>query len=100
MKKIISTLLFAILFIGCQEKVDNSAQEAFEKNSKTVLLNIESWQNESMDYSMYSKDFIMLETGVGTEKDSLTLDDIIANDKKMWDYYDFKILNTPVLLPG
>ncbi|MGZ0014926.1 hypothetical protein [Yeosuana sp. AK3] len=100
MKKIISTLFFAILLIGCQEKVDNSAQEAFEKNSKTVLLNLESWQNESVDYSMYSKDFIMLETGVGTEKDSLTLDDVMANDKKMWEYYDFKILNTPVLLPG
>ncbi len=101
MKKISLILFFAIILIGCQEKADNSSQEAFEKNSQTVLANVTGWQNENIDYSMYSKDFIMLETGVGAEKDSLTLDEIIENDKRMWKYYDFKLLTSPpVLLPG
>ena len=101
MKQIIFILFCATILIGCQQKPDNSAQEAFEKNSQTVLANLEGWQNENIDYSMYSKDFIMLETGVGAEKDSLTLDEVIANDKRMWEYYDFKLLTSPpVLLPG
>lgn len=90
-----------MLFIACQPKADNSAQEAFEKNSKTVLANLEGWQNENLDYSVYSKDFAMLETGFGAPKDSLTLDEMMANDKQMWATFDFKLLTSPpVLLPG
>ena len=100
MKQTISLLILAIIVFGCQEKVDNSAQEAFEKNSKTILANLKQWQNENVDYSLYSKDFIALETGVGAKKDSLTLDDIMENDKNLFKYYDFKMLNEPNLLPG
>lgn len=101
MKQIIFILFCATIFIGCQPKPDNSAQEAFEKNSQTVLANLEGWQNENIDYSMYSKDFKMLDTGVGAEKDSLTLDEMMTNDKRMWEYYDFKLLTSPpVFLPG
>ena len=100
MKQTLSLLIFSIIVFGCQEKVDNSAQEAFDKNSKTILANLEQWQNENVDYSVYSKDFIALETGVGAEKDSLTLDDIMENDKNLFKYYDFKMLNEPNLLPG
>jgi hypothetical protein len=100
MKQIISLLFFSIIFIGCQEKVDNSAQEAFEKNSKTILANIEGWQNENIDYSVYSKDFVMRDTGFNG-KDSLSLDDIKKSDKELWKHYDFKMLTDPiVLLPG
>lgn len=100
MKRAILLLIFAITFVSCKEKTDTSAQEAFVKNSETVLANLEGWQNEDLDYSMYSKDFIMLETGFGTEKDSLTLDEMKANDKELWEAYDFKMLSTPELLPG
>lgn len=100
MKQTISILFFALIFIACQEKVDNSAQEAFEKNSKTVLANIEQWQSENIDYSMYSEDFVMRDTGVNG-KDSLSLDDIKKNDIDLWKNYDFKMLTNPiVLLPG
>jgi hypothetical protein len=101
MKSAYFILFLSMLFIACQPKADNSAQEAFEKNSKTVLANLEGWQNENLDYSVYSKDFAMLETGYGAPKDSLTLDEMMANDKQMWATFNFKLLTSPpVLLPG
>ena len=101
MKSIYAILLMSILFVGCKPKTDNSANEAFEKNSKTILANLEGWQNENLDYSMYSKDFALLETGFGAPKDSLNLDEIMASDKQMWAAFDFKLLSSPqVLLPG
>lgn len=90
-----------MLFIACQPKPDNSADEAFEKNSKTVIANLEGWQNENLDYAMYAKDFALLETGFGAPKDSLNLDEMMENDKQMWATFDFKLLDSPpVLLPG
>ncbi len=101
MKSIYSILFLSILFIACQPKPDNSANEAFEKNSQTVLANLEGWQNENLDYSMYASDFAALETGFGAVKDSLSLDEMIENDKLMWATFDFKLLTSPpVLLPG
>ena len=101
MKVIYSILFLSILFVGCQPKADNSANEAFEKNSKTVLSNLEGWQNENLDYSMYATDFAMLETAFGAPKDSLNLDEVMANDKQMWERFNFKLLTSPpVLLPG
>jgi len=94
-------LCFAFLLLGCKTEVDNSANEAFEANSKTVLANLEGFQNENLDYSVYAKDFAMLETTFGAEKESLTLDEMIANDKQLWDTFDFKMLtDPPILLPG
>ncbi len=101
MKSVYSILFLSVLFVGCQPKPDNSANEAFEKNSKTVIANLEGWQNENLDYSMYAKDFAMLETGFGSPKDSIALDEMMANDKQMWETFDFKLLTSPpVLLPG
>ena len=94
-------LCFAFLVLGCKTEVDNSANEVFEANSKTVLANLEGFQNENLDYSMYSKEFAMMETMVGAEKESLTLDEMMASDKQMWDTFDFKMItDPPVLLPG
>jgi len=54
-----------------------------------------------VDYSMYAKEFSLLETAFGAEKESITLDEMIANDKQMWETFDFKMLTEPpVLLPG
>ena len=101
MKFIYSILILSILFVGCsQHETDNSVNEAFEKNSQTVMANLEGFQNENLDYSMYAKDFVMRGTGFG-EIDSLSLDHVIANDKELWKKYDFKILNDTInLLPG
>ena len=73
MKQIIFYLCAVLILVSCAPPVDNSANEAFEKNSKTVLANLEGWQNENLDYSMYAEDFAMLETGFGSENDSVSL---------------------------
>jgi hypothetical protein len=94
-------LCFALVLSGCKTEVDNSANEAFEANSKTVLANLEGFQNENMDYSMYAKDFSMLETTFGAEQESISLDEMRTSDKQMWETFDFKMLtDPPVLLPG
>ncbi len=100
MKFIYSILCLSLLFVGCQPKPDNSANEAFEKNSQTVLANLEGFQNENQDYSQYAKDFVMGDTGFGN-KDSLSLEEVMKADKELWENYDFKLLTDPVnLLPG
>jgi len=111
MKFIYSILCIIILFIGCKTETDNSvketneaenvANETFKKNSATVLANLKGWQSESIDYSMYADDFIASDTGFGAKKDTITLNEMIANDKLFWASYDFKLLtDPPVLLPG
>ena len=100
MKLIYSILGMSLLLVGCQPPQDNSANEAFEKNSQTVLAILEGFQNENLDYSQYAQDFVMRDTGFGT-KDSLSLEDVKKNDKGLWENYDVKIITDPiVLLPG
>ena len=94
-------LIAGLLFIGCQTTTDNAVNAIFDANSKTVLANLEGFENENLDYSMYADDFVMRETVFGAEKDSLTLKEMMANDKGMWGRFNFKILTKPtVLLPG
>lgn len=100
MKQMIFYLSAVLFLVSCTTPVDNSANDAFEKNAKTVLANLEGWQNENTDYSMYADDFVMLETNVGVEKDSMTLSEMKESDKNIWAVYDFKMLNEPQLLPG
>ena len=100
MKLIYSILGMSLLLMGCQPPQDNSANEAYEKNSKTVLANLAGFQNENQDYSQYAKDFVMVNTGFGA-KDSLNLEELIEQEKQLWRVYDFKIINDPIiLLPG
>jgi len=54
MKFVYSILSAALFFVGCQPQADNSAQMAFEKNSETVLANLQGFQNENLDYSQYA----------------------------------------------
>jgi hypothetical protein len=102
MKFMYSILCVSLLLIGCKPMEDNSANEAFEKNSKTVLSVLEGFQNENLDYqAYYANDYVGLDTGFGAEKDSISLDETMANDKQFMAMFDFKLLNDPVvLLPG
>ncbi|MEJ2113857.1 MAG: hypothetical protein P8X62_09265 [Flavobacteriaceae bacterium] len=101
MKFIYSILFLTIFLIACQPKVDNSAEEAFKKNSETVLANLQGFQDENVDYySTYSDSVVFADTGFGG-KDSLSLDDIKENDKWLWETFNFKLITDPlVLLPG
>ncbi len=103
MKHLITLVLIASLLLSCQaeNQEEKAAQQAFEANSKTVLANLEGWQNENLDYSMYAPDFVMFDTGFGAEKDSMSLEEMKMNDKQIWEIFDFKLLtDPPALLPG
>ena len=100
MKVVYSALFASVLFIGCQPPVDNSANEAFDKNSKVVLAEIEGWANESMDYdALYAENAFARPTSFGSP-DSVGLAEIKANNQEMWDMFDFELLTEPYLLPG
>jgi hypothetical protein len=100
MKFIYAILCACILFVACAPPVDNSAAEAFEKNSQTVVDNLKGFQNENIDYSQYANDFILGGTSFG-EKDSISLNEMIEMDKNNWKTFDFKLVTYPlVLLPG
>lgn len=103
MKKFVIFPFLMLFILSCAPPSENGASttdEAFEINSKTVMANLKGWQDENLDYSMYADDFIMLDTGVGAENDSLSLSEMKEMDKEMWRAYDFKMMNEPVLLPG
>ncbi len=93
-----------VLFSSCEtdkEKEAMTMQAAFEQNSETILKMLENWENESPDYSMYADDFVSYETGFGSEKDSLSLEEIKKNNQAVLNVFDFKLLTKPpVLLPG
>ena len=101
MKSIFYYLCLAILLVGCKTEVDNSVNETFEANSKTALANLEGFENENVDYSMYAVDVVMRQAVFGTENDSMSLKEMKESDKELWARYDLKILTKPiVLLPG
>ncbi len=77
MKTLISIFCLLLVLVSCQPKPDNSAQEAFDKNSQTVLANLEGWQNENLDYSQYAENFIMRDTGFGVANDSISLQEMM-----------------------
>ena len=49
MKQIIFILFCVTIVVSCQQKTDTSSQDAFEKNSQTVIANLDGWQNENID---------------------------------------------------
>jgi hypothetical protein len=107
MKHLFGLSLLSLFFVACQPpaenapEVDNSGQEAFERNSKTVMAFLEGYQNENLDYnSIYSENVILRLTHFGS-KDSLDLEGMMKNDAQGWANHDFELLADPVvLLPG
>jgi hypothetical protein len=108
MKIVMAFLCITALAIGCdstggQEEYPETdpGQVAFEQNSKTVLEELEAWQNESVDYDkFYAEDYSAWSTGFG-DTDTTNLEQMKEWDKTMFETYDFKIVTSPVnLLPG
>ncbi len=107
MRKFLISASLLLILVGCKSESENPeaaamavAEAAFATNSQTVLANLTGWQNENLDYSMYADDFVMLDTGFGAKKDSISKSEMMAMDQQMWQYFDFKLLNEPQLLPG
>lgn len=100
MKVVYSALFASSILMGCQPTEDNSVNEAFERNSKVVLAELDGWANESMDYdALYAENAFVRPTSFGSS-DSLSLEDLKASNQKMWDMFDFELVNDVVLLPG
>lgn len=100
MKFTFSVLLASILFVSCKSNSDSASNEAFEKNSKTVLAYMNGVQNEKMDYSGFSKDFKSLGTIFGS-KDTISLEEFKEGDKMMLSKFNFKLIGgEPIFLPG
>lgn len=102
LKFIVASVFTVLLFTACgeQEPKTDPAAEAFERNSETVLANLQGWQAENLDYSMYADDFYMIDTAFEREKDSVTLDEMKAKDAEFWATHDFEMLGEPQLLIG
>ncbi len=100
MKFIYSVLFVTLLFVACKPKTDSAVNDAFEKNSKTVLAYIQGVQNEKIDYTSFSKNFKSLNTWFGA-KDTISLEEFKIGDQKTLEKFDFKLLDAvPVFLPG
>lgn len=103
MKPLIPFLLLAIIFIGCQAPApppDNSAQEAFARNSATVMSYLEAFQNENVDYSIFADDFIQAGTAFGAP-DSNSVEDMKESQAKNFARFDITLESDPLnLLPG
>ena len=92
MKKIIYTLLVCAIIISCNsvKNSDNlAATKSFEENSKTMQLLLESYANESVDYSKFSDDVVFKGTLLGAP-DTLRLDQIKSIHKEFFAKYDVK----------
>ncbi len=105
MKIMYSVLCIALLVVGCkaEPEIDNSANELFEKNSKTALKSMLDWESESPDYTIYADDAVAYNTYFGAEKDSMMIhsDEVKEQDKSFLAKYDFELLtNPPIFLPG
>ena len=97
-------LFAALLLASCQPPppppVDNSAKEAFAANSATVMSYLESFQNESVDYSIFADDYVQAGTRFGGP-DSTLLAGLKESHVGLFKGFDFKLLTDPVnLLPG
>jgi hypothetical protein len=109
MKIIYSIICLSILFVGCKTETETAPEaeaeinvaEVFAKNSQTVLDNLKGFESENVDYSAYADNFVLMDTNFGSEKDSISLDEMKQSDAKMFEMFDFKIVTDPlVLLPG
>lgn len=98
-------LLFVlgIVIIGCQARVEtepNETEEAFIRNAEVVKSDIEGWESEQVDYSIYSDNYMTMSTVFGAPKDTTTLEEMKAQDAQFLALFDFELVSDLVLLPG
>lgn len=103
MKKLVIQLLIGIFIVACQSQPSqdpDQSMEAFKRNSETVLRDLENWQNETPDYSIFIDGYYHYPTNFSLSQDSVTLEQMIAKDKMLLAMYDFELISDLTLLPG
>ena len=107
-KFLLALLCVSVLVIGCgspadysEEAAPNEGELAYERNAQTALAYLDSWQSESIDYNkFFAEDYSAWGTAYG-DSDTTNLEQMIEWDMRMFELYDFKIVNGPVNpLPG
>ena len=96
MKKFYFLLLLP--FLACQPASTKHAD--FDKNCEAVMKYINRFQNENLDYSIYSKNLTVVRGTAFDAVDSTNLAQFMANDRMGWAKYDFELITEPNLLPG
>jgi len=110
MKKIIYWMVvgcFTITILGCSvtattdEDKPSAGQQAFEKNSKSVMDYINAWENEDVDYDrFFAQDYESWGTAFG-DSDTTRLEQMKESNQRLFNAYDFKVVTDPInLLPG
>ncbi len=93
-----------VIVIACQQQPSDQESdptlEAFERNSETVLQYIENWQNETPEYSDFVDGYYHFPTNFSLVRDSVTLEEMIEEDRLALEQYEFRLLNDLTLLPG
>lgn len=99
--KQLNTMIGILLVLGaCQPTVDNSASEAFEKNSKVIKAYVDGYVAENIDYeALYADDAIIRGTSFGAP-DTLSIEDMKAQDEEFLAAFDLELVTELVLLPG
>ena len=88
MKKFIYTVILSVFVLSCSNDT-NKVNNSFEENSKTMQLLLDSYANESVDYSHFSENVVFKGTLLGAP-DSLRLDQIKVMHKDFFEKYDVK----------
>ena len=101
MKKIIYTILLAVIMFSCdsQTKSKDSVNLSFEKNSATMQALLDSYANEDVDYSRFSEEVVFRGTLLGAP-DTLRLDQIKEIHKDFFAKYDVKHMTPFNFLQG
>tara|TARA_B100001287_G_scaffold161540_1_gene135832 strand:+ start:5190 stop:5672 length:483 start_codon:yes stop_codon:yes gene_type:complete len=86
MKKILYSMIAAFLIFACNNE-NSEINKTFEKNSKTMEILLNSFANEDVDYSHFSKNAVFKGTLLGS-KDSLFLSEIKEIHKGFFAKYD------------
>jgi len=88
MKKFIYTVILSVFVLSCSNDT-NKVNNSFVENSKTMQLLLDSYANESVDYSHFSENVVFKGTLLGAP-DSLRLDQIKVMHKDFFEKYDVK----------
>tara|TARA_B100000900_G_C20537782_1_gene699090 strand:- start:284 stop:766 length:483 start_codon:yes stop_codon:yes gene_type:complete len=88
MKKFIYTVILSVFVLSCSNDT-NKVNNSFVENSKTMQLLLDSYANESVDYSHFSENVVFKGTLLGAP-DSLRLDQIKGMHKDFFEKYDVK----------